>query len=174
MKDTSETHHYPDHRRVIAVVVNDRTVAVEVKEDVPLRSVIPKVLEEVGDSEKNIEGWELRDASGTRLELGEKIKDFDFPRETILFLHRVHRHRLVITVVVNGDPAEIRIDEEAPLRSVIPKALEETGNVGQAIDNWELKDSSGTLLELDRKIEDFGFTHETILFLSLKAGVAGG
>src|SRR5690348_10140187 len=83
------------------------------------------------------------------------------------------KHKETLTVVVNGQAIEVTVNEEAPLRTVIPVALQESGNVGQPPDNWELKDAAGTLLPLDKKIGEFHFTPETKLFLSLKAGVAG-
>jgi hypothetical protein len=78
-----------------------------------------------------------------------------------------------LTVIVNGQPTEVKVNGQQPLRTVIPKALEQTGNVGQGPENWELKDAEGTLLDLDKKITDFSFANLTKLFLSLKAGVAG-
>lgn len=83
------------------------------------------------------------------------------------------KHKETLTVVVNGQAVEVSANENAPLRTIIPEALRESGNLGQPQDNWELKDAAGNLLPLDKKIEEFGFTPETKLFLSLKAGVAG-
>ena len=84
------------------------------------------------------------------------------------------KKRDTLTVVVNGQPVEVDVNIHAPLRTVIPKALHDSGNVGQPPENWELKDAAGNLLDLDKKIEDYHFSPETTLFLSLKAGVAGG
>jgi hypothetical protein len=81
---------------------------------------------------------------------------------------------LALTVVVNGQQTTVHANLEAPLHSIIPKALEQTGNTGQGMDNWELRDAAGTVLELTRKIEDFHFPPHTVLFLNLKAGVGGG
>lgn len=78
-----------------------------------------------------------------------------------------------LTVVVNGKPVEVDVNDHAPLRTVIPKALEKSENIGQPPENWELRDAAGTELNLDRKIGDYGFTDETRLFLNLKAGIGG-
>lgn len=80
---------------------------------------------------------------------------------------------IVLTVVVNGQQTKVEANPEAPLHTVIPKALEQTGNAGQPPDNWELRDASGALLDLSKKIEEFGFHSNTVLFLNLKAGVGG-
>jgi hypothetical protein len=78
-----------------------------------------------------------------------------------------------LTIVVNGQPTVVRANKNAPLRTVIPRALEQTGNAGQPVDNWELRDSAGALLNLDQKIGEFHFPPNARLFLNLKAGVGG-
>jgi len=91
----------------------------------------------------------------------------------ILENHPMANHKETLTVVVNGQPVEVKVNEHAPLQTVIPHALKESGNVGQPPENWELKDAAGNLLDLNKKIEDFHFADDVKLFLSLKAGVAG-
>ena len=81
--------------------------------------------------------------------------------------------KIPIIVVVNGKPANIEAIDSEPLSSIIPDALEQTGNTGQPPANWELRDSDGTLLDLNKKIEDYGFQDKVRLFLNLKAGVGG-
>ena len=81
--------------------------------------------------------------------------------------------KLKIAVVVNGTVALVEANPHAPLHTVIPRALEETGNSGQPPENWELRDAAGTLLDTSKKIEDFHFPADVRLFLSLKAGVGG-
>ena len=78
-----------------------------------------------------------------------------------------------ITVVVNGQPTIVHVNANAPLKSLIPKALEETGNTGQPPENWELRDAAGTLLDTSKKISSYGFVGAVQLFLNLKAGVGG-
>ena len=78
-----------------------------------------------------------------------------------------------LAIVVNGTPVLIEANPHSPLHTVIPKALEETGNTGQSPENWELRDAAGTLLDASKKIEHFGFPADVRLFLSLKAGVGG-
>ena len=78
-----------------------------------------------------------------------------------------------LTIIVAGTPTEVDANPQAPLRTVIPKALEQTGNTGQPLENWELRDEAGNLLDLDKKIGDFAFADGTKLSLNLKAGVGG-
>lgn len=81
--------------------------------------------------------------------------------------------KIALTVVVNGTPAVVEANMNAPLHSIIGRALEETDNSGQPPENWELRDGAGVLLDLDAKIHSFGFTVDTRLFLNLRAGVGG-
>jgi hypothetical protein len=81
--------------------------------------------------------------------------------------------KIGLTVVVNGAPTVVEANLNAPLKSIIGKALEQTGNTGQPPDNWELRDAAGTVLDLDAKIGTFGFDSDTRLFLNLRAGVGG-
>ncbi len=85
----------------------------------------------------------------------------------------VSKNKEILTVVVNGRPIDLDVNENAPLHTLVPKALEETGNQGQPLQNWELRDEKGTLLDLNQKIEDFHFAAGTKLFLNPKAGVGG-
>ena len=78
-----------------------------------------------------------------------------------------------LTIVVNGQPTEVRVHAEEKLRAVVAKALDQTGNTGQPPENWELRDPRGTPLDLDRDVDDFHFPAGTRLFLNLKAGIGG-
>lgn len=78
-----------------------------------------------------------------------------------------------IAIVVNGQPTVVSANPNSPLRTVIPKALEATGNTGQPPENWELRDANGTLLDISKKIASFNFPAGVRLLLNLKAGVGG-
>jgi hypothetical protein len=82
-------------------------------------------------------------------------------------------NKLHLSVIVNGEPTLVEANANAPLRTIIPKALHESGNAGQPPENWELRDAAGTALDLDAKIESFGFPDDVKLFLNLKAGIGG-
>lgn len=81
--------------------------------------------------------------------------------------------KIELTVIVNGQPTVVEANLNAPLHTVIPKALEQTGNAGQPPENWELRNSAGNLLDGKQKIGTFGFEPGTHVFLNLKAGVGG-
>jgi hypothetical protein len=78
--------------------------------------------------------------------------------------------KITITIVVNGQPTHVVGDTEAPVGSLIPKALEQTGNQGQPPDNWELRNAEGQPVEVGRPVRDFA---GQTLFLNLRAGIGG-
>ena len=81
--------------------------------------------------------------------------------------------KLTMTIIVNGVPTSVERNEDAPLISAIERALADTGNVGQPVENWELRDEAGNSLDVSRKIETYNFPDGVTLHLSLKAGVGG-
>ena len=81
--------------------------------------------------------------------------------------------KIALTVVVNGAPTVVEAELNAPLKTVVVKALEQTGNTGQPPEQWELRDATGVVLNLDAKIGSFHFEPDTRLFLNLRAGVGG-
>lgn len=82
-------------------------------------------------------------------------------------------NQLEIIVVVNGQPVTLKANRNAPLHTVVQHALGDSGNSGQPLQNWELRDPGGQVLDLNRKVEDYGIADGTKLFLNLKAGVGG-
>lgn len=82
-------------------------------------------------------------------------------------------NKVQLAVIVNGVPTVVEANVNAPLETIIPRALEETGNTGQPPGNWELRDAQGTLLDTSKKIASFDFPPDVRLFLNLKAGVGG-
>jgi hypothetical protein len=82
-------------------------------------------------------------------------------------------NKVSLTIVVNGQPVEIEGNENAPLQTVLNKALSETQNEAQPPENWEIRDEAGNLLDPSQKIGLFGFAAGTVLLASLKAGAAG-
>ena len=87
--------------------------------------------------------------------------------------HARNKPKETLTIVVGGQPTEVEVNSHAPLHTIVPRALEQTGNTGQPPENWELRDEAGTLLDLDKTIGDYEFAEDTKLFLNLKAGVGG-
>ena len=81
--------------------------------------------------------------------------------------------QIEFTIVVNGQPVSVKIDQYDEIREAVAQALKESGNSGQPIANWELRDASGQILDTGKKIVESGIAAGAALFLNLKAGVGG-
>lgn len=84
-----------------------------------------------------------------------------------------HHHQVSLAVIVNGQPVEVKAAPDSTLRHVAEKALHESGNSGQPLDNWELRDAAGQILDWNRSVEHYHLADGAKLFLNLKAGVGG-
>lgn len=82
-------------------------------------------------------------------------------------------NKITLTVIVNGTAHEVEGNVNAPLLTIVEKALQQSNNMGQPIQNWELRDEPGNILDVNKKICEYGFLGSTKLFLSIKAGVGG-
>ena len=81
--------------------------------------------------------------------------------------------RVEFIIVINGEPVAEKAGFDEQIGEVVARALKESGNAGQPIGDWELRDDSGQILDMGRKIGDLGIKEGAKLFLSLKAGVGG-
>jgi hypothetical protein len=82
-------------------------------------------------------------------------------------------HRIAIIFIINGVDYRVAVNTEVPLAVAVEKALDESRNTGRPPDQWEVRNSSGVLLENDRSIEDLGLKDGTRLFLTLRVGAGG-
>ena len=77
------------------------------------------------------------------------------------------------TFIVNGQEVPVKASILDEIGEAVAKALEESGNSGQPLANWELRDGSGQILDMGKKIGESGIKEGMTLFLNLKAGVGG-
>ena len=82
-------------------------------------------------------------------------------------------HRITLRVIVNGTPTEVEANTSQPLRVVAEHALVQAHQQGRPLAEWELRDGSGNVLDLNRTIESYGLTSGATLFLQPTVGVAG-
>lgn len=82
-------------------------------------------------------------------------------------------NELLLNFIVNGKPHQLEVNIHQPIHVAVNQALKDSGNSGQSLGNWELRDGAGTTIDLSKKIEDYAFPAGSNLFLSLKAGVGG-
>ncbi|MEN3236379.1 multiubiquitin domain-containing protein [Methylobacterium ajmalii] len=103
---------------------------------------------------------------------------FDLAREGVEHFQTVPRkaptnREITLRIVVNGAEAQIKVREGTPLEKIRREALETTQNIGRPDDDWEFKDEAGNVLDLAQTVAGLGLHDGDLLFLSLKAGVAG-
>ena len=81
--------------------------------------------------------------------------------------------RIEFTIVVNGHPVEVKAGLDDQIGEVVERALKDSGNSGQPVGKWELRDDSGQIIDTGKKVGESGIKAGTTLFLNLKAGVGG-
>ena len=78
-----------------------------------------------------------------------------------------------LTVVVNGQPTQVEVNPNAPLNTVVGRALSQTNNEGQPPENWEFRDAAGAPVDGRSKVSELGLSDNDRVFLNLKAGIGG-
>lgn len=81
--------------------------------------------------------------------------------------------KIQLIFIINGANFSLETNVNAPLKEAVARALAESGNTGRPASEWQVRDAAGVLLEIERKIKDFGFTNGVRLFLSLAVGAGG-
>ena len=81
--------------------------------------------------------------------------------------------RFEITIIVNGQPVEVKVGLDEQIGEAVAYALKTSGNSGQSAERWELRDESGQPIDTGKKIGESGIAAGAKLFLNLKAGVGG-
>ena len=81
--------------------------------------------------------------------------------------------RFEITIVINGQPFEVKVGLDEQIGEAVEEALKVSGNSGQPAARWELRDESGQPVDTGKKIGESGIVAGAKLFLSLKAGIGG-
>lgn len=82
-------------------------------------------------------------------------------------------NKIPLVVVVNTEDVAIEANLHAPLQTVAQHALNSSGSKDRPLSDFDFKASSGEILDLGRKVEDFHFAPGTKLFLSLRVGIQG-
>ena len=84
-----------------------------------------------------------------------------------------NKNEIELTVVADGVDYEVDANVNAPLRTVMLKAIETANKTGQPPERWQLKTEDNSVLDLDKKVGEYSFAPGATLFLSLKAGAGG-
>jgi hypothetical protein len=81
--------------------------------------------------------------------------------------------KIQLVFIINGATFPLETNINTPLKEAVARALAESGNTGRPASEWQVRDANGVLLDVERKIKDFGFQNGTRLFLSLAVGAGG-
>lgn len=84
-----------------------------------------------------------------------------------------HQNQIEVTIIVGGEDVQVRVNENAPLRTLLEKALDESGHQGQPIERWQLYRDGMQLVDLGVKIGTLGLLTGSTLSMSLAAGAGG-
>lgn len=81
--------------------------------------------------------------------------------------------KISLTFIVNGTETIVKnINVNQPLHVAVQKALDQTGNSGRPIGEWQVIYNDQTL-DISKKVEEYQFPENAVIFLSLKAGQGG-
>ena len=83
-------------------------------------------------------------------------------------------HQITLIFIINGEDFPVQTNVNEPLIVSVERALVLSGNTGRRDPKeWEVRDSSGVLLEVDRTVKELELKNDARLFLSLKVGAGG-
>lgn len=82
-------------------------------------------------------------------------------------------HKITLIFVINGANFSVEANVNDPLKAAVQRALQESGNTGRPLSDWQVRDANGVLVDIDRKIKDLGLTNGARLFLTLAVGAGG-
>lgn len=78
-----------------------------------------------------------------------------------------------VVAIINGQEQLTPAKGTEVLSAVRNRALKLSGNTGRTQEDFQVRDIHGVLLETNRKMDDFGFSSGTRLFVSLAVGAGG-
>jgi hypothetical protein len=82
-------------------------------------------------------------------------------------------NKISIVVVVNTEDVSVSVNVNQPLHVVAELALKDSESKDRPLTDFDLKDSSGTKLDLNTKVGDADIQDGAKLYLALRAGVTG-
>ena len=83
------------------------------------------------------------------------------------------QNQISLTFIVNGKEANVeKVNLHQPLKVSVEKALEQTGNTGRELSDWQIK-LNDTDLDITKKVEECNIPSGAKIFISLKAGQGG-
>lgn len=118
------------------------------------------VVETIGEPEIIIPQGGMIDLSGKKVER--------------IFSRKVEAAGAIrLKFVVNGVPTTVSGKPTDQLKALLERALKDSENTGQPVDNWQVTDEPGHVLDVTKTLADLGLKDQALLLVSLKAGAAG-
>lgn len=82
-------------------------------------------------------------------------------------------NQISLVFIVNGTETIVEmVNINQPLHVSVQKALDQTGNSGRAIGEWQVI-CNDQPLDVNKKVEEYNFPNDAVIFISLKAGQGG-
>jgi len=148
------------HNKIsLTFIINNEEVPVEANIHEPLKAARNKALEESDNAGEHMNEWAIHNEEGVALDPDSKVEDFGFTDGVRLFLKSTKRHDKTLLIFVINDvdvPVEAKLHE--PLKAARNKALEESDNAGEHMNEWEIRNEEGEVLDPDTRVENCGFT----------------
>jgi len=79
-----------------------------------------------------------------------------------------------IEVVGSGTSCGFKITPQLTIGELAERCLNKSGNAGQPIAEWEMRNADGHLLEHGVTLKDAGVVSGQTLYMSPRAGIGGG
>ena len=100
-------------------------------------------------------------------EIGVQVKG------SIIMKEDKNQNQTSLIFIVNGKETEVeKVNIHQPLKVSVENALEQTGNTGRELSDWQIKLNDNDL-DVTKKVEDCGIPSGAKIFISLKAGQGG-
>ena len=81
--------------------------------------------------------------------------------------------KLNLNFIVNGQSVSVEAESECDFQDAAVLALDKSGNSGQPVGNWELRDSAGSIIDMAETVVQSNPRCGETIYLNLKAGVGG-
>jgi Protein of Unknown function (DUF2604) len=80
---------------------------------------------------------------------------------------------MILNFIVNGETTPTDVDLHAPLFHGMRVALEASNNMARPLEEWELRDDSGRLLDRVMSAVENRIAEEAHVFVTLRLGAGG-
>jgi hypothetical protein len=80
---------------------------------------------------------------------------------------------MILNFIVNGETTPIDVDQHAPLFHGMHAALDASNNMTRPLEEWEMRDDSGRLLDRVTSASENQIAEDAHVFTTLRLGAGG-